>query len=564
MVYPQKLLVVFCAGLLAACPAWGWAGGAVIAIGGNDLADHVSFAVKHDGTVWAWGSDHWYGLGLSGDEIVDFREVPGAVSNLADTVNVAAGGQHVVALKKDGTIWGWGVGSARQIDPNLQGYYPEPIQLIDGLGIMDLTGIQAIAAGDAYTIALNNQGVVLGWGAHPFGIPTTLQVGFGPLTQDCFTGKIPGAVGIAAGYRSTYIVLQDGTLMGWGWNSQGQLGDGTTMDRTCLLPVRQLTEIKAAAAGGEHALALKQDGTVWAWGSNTHGQLGNGSQTNAFLPVQVTGLTGIKAIAAGQDHSLALKTDGTLWAWGLNLHGQLGDGTTLDRTAPVQVATLQGVTTMAAGFEHSLAVASDGSVWGWGLNDRGSLGNGAAFSVQLTPAPVMTDIPGAALLIRALPAAKPLFQAFRLSDAPQTNPDLCHALPPVAATGLGDTVSVLLSLDGFLESAECGQPADPHAIYSIWVAARKPNGSWMFRKGTSSWVTYDHVSLNAPLPAFRSGISREKMAQVKVSLMTSNELGSKEWAKNVIYVGYGTSQADMMQAKRYRPMLDLNLVEIKQ
>ena len=89
-------------------------------------------------------------------------------------------------------------------------------------------------------------------------------------------------------------------------------------------------------------MALKSDGTVWAWGDNGYGQLGDGTTTDRTTPVQVSGLSGVTAIAAGCYHTVALKSDGTVWAWGYNGYGQLGDGTTTQRTTPVQVSGLYG------------------------------------------------------------------------------------------------------------------------------------------------------------------------------------------------------------------------------
>jgi alpha-tubulin suppressor-like RCC1 family protein len=89
--------------------------------------------------------------------------------------------------------------------------------------------------------------------------------------------------------------------------------------------------------GGFYTVTLRQDGTVWAWGRNTDGQLGDGTTTNRSTPVQVQGLTGVTALAPGSNHTVAMRQDGTVWAWGLNTDGQLGDRTTINRTTPVQV-----------------------------------------------------------------------------------------------------------------------------------------------------------------------------------------------------------------------------------
>ena len=134
--------------------------------------------------------------------------------------------------------------------------------------------------------------------------------------------------------------------------------------------------VKAIAAGDSHSIALKDDGTVWTWGYNANGQLGDGTTTQRTSPVQVNGLTNITAIEAGyyltagiagsHSHSIALKNDGTVWTWGDNSYGQLGDGTTNQRTTPVQVSGLTNVLAIAGGYGRSFALKNDGTVWGWG------------------------------------------------------------------------------------------------------------------------------------------------------------------------------------------------------
>ncbi len=127
---------------------------------------------------------------------------------------------------------------------------------------------------------------------------------------------------------------------GWGQNSFGQLGNSTNFNRNqpTLVSGGDTTWINVAS-GGSHSLGLKADGTLWAWGWNSSGQLGNGSFSNSFSPVQVGSARNWTAISAGGEHSLALKADGTLWAWGQNSSGQIGDNTTNSSEFPVKVGT---------------------------------------------------------------------------------------------------------------------------------------------------------------------------------------------------------------------------------
>jgi len=176
-------------------------------------------------------------------------------------------------------------------------------------------------------------------------------------------------------------ITSGGIVWAWGLNGNGQLGDGTTTDRTSPVQVPGLSGVRQVAAGSDHSLALKSDGTVWAWGTDDHGQVGNGvaSSTPQLTPVQVAGLTGVTQIAAGSKFSLALRSDGTVWAWGLGNLGQLGNGATFDSAIPVQVL-LTDVTSIAAGSDAAYAIRSDSAgiaVWSWGSNICGDLGDGS-------------------------------------------------------------------------------------------------------------------------------------------------------------------------------------------
>jgi alpha-tubulin suppressor-like RCC1 family protein len=141
-------------------------------------------------------------------------------------------------------------------------------------------------------------------------------------------------------------------------NTFGQLGNGTTVDSATPVAVSSLTGVQEISFGGNnvddgHVLALLDDGTVVAWGCNASGQLGDTTTTDSSVPVTVAGLSGIVAVAAGGSHSMALDNTGTLWTWGDNTYGQLGDSSTVDSSAPIDV--LADVTLFSAGSEHSIA-----------------------------------------------------------------------------------------------------------------------------------------------------------------------------------------------------------------
>jgi alpha-tubulin suppressor-like RCC1 family protein len=393
----------------------------IIAVATGD--SHV-LALRNDGTVWAWGSNDSYQLG---DGTTTARATPAQVPRLTGVTAVDAAGSHSVALREDGTVWEWGtilVGPPqRPGGPWEVSQHTMPVQ------VPELTGITAVAAGADHVLALRGDGTAWAWGGNlggQLGQPsvykqlTPVQVpGLTGITSVAASGEqslallgdgtvwawgrnaffsarteprqLPGLAGITTLGVGDYHALalrDDGTVWAWGSNSGGQLGDGTTAEHTGLVQVSGLSAVTALAAGGGYSVAMSSDGTVWSWGRNYSGQLGIGvSPRNVIpLPIQATGLTGITALAAGLLHSMALRNDGTVWTWGGNWSGQLGNGmTTPPQATPGQVPGLTDITAVVAGEYHALALRGDGTVWAWGDNYFGSLGTGLDPDRQTTP-----------------------------------------------------------------------------------------------------------------------------------------------------------------------------------
>jgi alpha-tubulin suppressor-like RCC1 family protein len=329
--------------------------------------DAHSLAVTTDGLFWAWGSNSY---GQLGDGTGAERLVPSLVSWSGGVVRLAAGASHSLATDSGGLLKAWGYNGYGQLGDGTTTGRTAPITVT----AFPPGNVVGVAAGQNHSLAARSDGTVAAWGWNSNG-----QLGDGTTTSRTSPGPVSGLANVArvaARNTHSYAMKTDGTVVAWGSNAYGQLGDGTKTQRTTPVAVGGLTGVIAIAAGAGHGLALTSSGVVWAWGWNGYGQLGDGTTTERLTPVQVNGLTGLVAIAAGSWHSLALRSDGTVWSWGYNSDGQLGDGTTSVHVAPVLVSDVRRAIAIGAGATHSLAVTSDGVVWTWGANSGGQLGDG--------------------------------------------------------------------------------------------------------------------------------------------------------------------------------------------
>jgi hypothetical protein len=163
----------------------------------------------------------------------------------------------------------------------------------------------------------------------------------------------------------------DGTLWAWGYNANGQLGDGTTANKSSPVQIGAGTNWATVIASntGNNSFAIKTDGTLWAWGNGGYGVLGLGDTTSRSSPTQVGTLTNWAKLSSGgfTGTTHAIKTDGTLWSWGYGAYGDLGNGLTVDKSSPIQVgAGTSWNSVEAGGYYGPRAIKTDGTLWGWG------------------------------------------------------------------------------------------------------------------------------------------------------------------------------------------------------
>ena len=432
-----------------------------------EASEENTIGLKSDGTVWICGGNNYGQLG-NGETNVTISSLPIQVSGLTDVISISSKSRHIMALKRDGTVWTWGYNSNYQLGDltNTTKYYPEQVT-----GLSDIT---SISTGRHCSWALKNDGTVFvagyfsNYNLYNYQTENYDQKRFSKLSG------ISNIVGISAGYYHFHLLENDGSVMSIGDNREGALGVGFTGSSsnyyfTSPLQLTFLKNIKCISANYYHTLALqndgvvsgwgdnsynqigthishvyssepvffnaraistgaihsvflKNDGTVWCVGDNRYGQLGNGTSNSSVTPVnalnlsniiditsseyftaalkydgtvyvwgynrdildttayylimpeRIPNLYGVKSIKAGSRHLIALKYDGTVWTWGYNNYGQLGNGSIDNCSVPARIESLNSITEIAAAYYDNIALQQDGSVWSWGYNVNGEAG----------------------------------------------------------------------------------------------------------------------------------------------------------------------------------------------
>ncbi len=453
-------------------------------VGSVGAGEYHTVVLTSDGHVWAWGANFWaqIGNGSGGPGYPDQRtpaQVLGPADVLADVAAIAVGGNHSLALKSDGTVWGWGMNVDGQLGDGTWGSFlvrPRAVQVTVSGGAA-LTSVIAIAAGQTHSLALKSDGTLWAWGANAWG-----QLGNGGGAGVNRAIQVPNLNGVtaiaAAGYHNLALKTDGtgvGSLWAWGYNAFGEIGDGTTVNVND--PVQVAQDVTLASAGVYHSLFRKSDGTLWGMGNNAYGQLGDSTQTSPRVRPSpaFAGLNEIVQLSAGSAHSLVLRSDGTVWGVGGNAVGEVGDGTQGLRTIPVQAVWLEDTVEVAAGRtlltccplsgSHSVAITTDGRVWTWGSNYYGELGDGSTLNDQrFTP----RLVPGFSASDRSWPDGDPDGDGLTNEDEirlgcdplnPDTNGD---GIPDGAAIAAGLSCSNPdMDGDGVPNTVEVAQGTDP-------------------------------------------------------------------------------------------------------
>src|SRR6266404_6201705 len=377
--------------------------------------------LKSDGTVWTWGSGGFGKLGINtttGRSLVPVEvHGPGNIDYLHSVRAIMGGETHNMALKFDGTLWSWGYNFVGELGDGTTNDAAIPIQV--GLGSNPpLTNVTRLGGRTYFSLAVKSDGTIWGWGMNGAGQMGNGTSGTNALTPVMVSNSQPGQavnnpLQVSCGYTYGVALLTNGLVWAWGTGFHGELGAGTNTQSYLPIQVPGLSNVTAISSGWKHTLALKSDGTVWAWGLNSHGELGDGTVINRSNAVQVLNLTNILMVSGGDYNSIALRSDGTVWKWGLNDVGELGQGTNdnagigpavdlISHPFPMQVTldkfgnAFSNVVKVSNRDYHNMALKADGSLWMWGANDQGQCGDGTTKDIYF-PSPVIGLGPRVAL-----------------------------------------------------------------------------------------------------------------------------------------------------------------------
>ncbi len=345
-----------------------------------------SFALKSDGTLWAWGHNDNGQLGTGNNTNLNAPTQVGTENNWKHIFNYC-NSLTTLALKGDGTLWGWGDNRSQQLGlGNLQ-YQNQPTQLNQ-----DVNWVTA-SVGAMHCLIGDNQGKFYGLGANAsnqLGLPNISNV-----TSITYVNTIINWQSIETEFDHTGAIKSDGTLWTWGRNEVYQCGRGGNPSEI----QRAFTgNTRAVDMGNFHSIELRADGVIATCGVNSNGQLGypgapvGGNQQALFnVLTLLPNVSNVIHVEAGIYQSFLIKSDGTLWSWGFNASGQLGLGNRIDRSVPNQVGTDNKWVSVSSGSNHTLGLKSDGTLYAWGSNSGGQLGLGSSVSEVLVPVQVGVD-----------------------------------------------------------------------------------------------------------------------------------------------------------------------------
>jgi alpha-tubulin suppressor-like RCC1 family protein len=316
-------------------------------------AGYHTVAVKDDGTLWAWGNNS---SGQVGDGTTVTKSSPVQIGSDTDWAwagqnGVSAQG-YSFAIKTDGSLWAWGTNvDGTTLGIGTSGNKSSPVHVGTDSWTM-------VASGDLWAVGVQANGTLWGWGSPVNGSIPLDGAGGGYIGVPTQIGNDTNWSVVAGAPMWTGIALKtNGTLWTWGYNNWGQLGDNTGVTKSSPVQLGSATDWASIGCSVQSGFAVKTDGTLWSWGRASSGQLGQNTSTiNKSSPVQVGSDTDWARVSSGDGGGkLAVKTDGTLWGWGSS---PIGDNTTVAKSSPVQLGSGTNWQDIATGYNTRIAISA--------------------------------------------------------------------------------------------------------------------------------------------------------------------------------------------------------------
>jgi alpha-tubulin suppressor-like RCC1 family protein len=349
--------------------------------------------------------EHWGVYGADG-KLADLHVSPVPLTLPAPVSQIGSSNSTQYALLTNGQVWAWGMGGNGQLgNGTTKNSFATPVQVMFPQGV-SIASIPTDADPYNSAFAIDTTGHVWAWGYNEQG-----EFCLGNQTQYVEPVELPfsDVTAVAgASNHATYDV--SGTLESCGVNTQGELGNDSTVSSTTPVPVTTTTGVNSApvtelVASAGNTGALLSNGTYYDWGANNYGEVGNGHTASVLLPYKVhfhsaPTQTVAQIVEGGSGstggQSLALLAGGTLWGWGDNTYYQLSNHLGVDQTTPAEINPPGAVVyaAVATSGATSYGISMGGALWAWGCNSDGEVGNGhrVKTSLPVTVASGVTEI----------------------------------------------------------------------------------------------------------------------------------------------------------------------------
>ncbi len=339
-----------------------------------------SCGIRHDATLWCWGSNSAGQLGVGDTES---RFAPTQVGSEEDWRGVATGHSHSCGVREDLSLWCWGAYTHGQLGiGNVSSPQLEPQQ------VGESQDWETVGVGWHHSCGITTGGALWCWGRNGTG-----QLGLGHEDTEFEPANITGGswAAVAGGADHTCAITIGGALWCWGDNERGQLGQGDNQSSSSPQPVGFEEDWEAIVAGREFSCGIRAGGLLYCWGSNTSGRLGVGGGSHRDEPTQVGFYSDWVDVSTGSSHGCGVRDNGTLWCWGEGRAGKTGQGTEDTVTSPVQSGDDEDWYMVAAGADHSIGLTDSYRLWGWGNNTLGQTGLDDGTTEVLVPTEVEED-----------------------------------------------------------------------------------------------------------------------------------------------------------------------------